>query len=124
VFSRRITAIQGRVRLWDEFSSGDRGERESRFWIASFYKVIRGRFCFQCKSLALVLFYADIKVSRFDRYAFCLSGLIWIHIFSLVEGICEYCCWGCKSLASVACDPDSQLRPTLSDLLAGMRFEC
>jgi hypothetical protein len=39
VFSRRITVIQGKVRLCDEFASGDL--RASRFWIASSYEVIR-----------------------------------------------------------------------------------
>jgi hypothetical protein len=63
VFSRRITVIQGSVRLRDEFWSGDRGDLQTRFWIISSSEVIRERFFFQCQSLASVTFEADTKVS-------------------------------------------------------------
>jgi hypothetical protein len=49
LFSRRITIIQARVQLCDEFWSvdrGDRGDRESRFWIASSDEVIHDGFFF------------------------------------------------------------------------------
>jgi hypothetical protein len=124
VFSRRIMVIQGRVRFCDEFSSDDRVKRKTRFWIASSYEVIC-TCCFSgCKSLASVTFDADAKVSRFDGSAFRQSGLTSIRIPSSVEVICETCFSGCSSLASVTHDPGSKLRPTLSRLLAGMRFKC
>jgi hypothetical protein len=122
VFSRRITVIQGRVRLCDEFSSGDR--MASCFWIVSSYEVICKR-CFErCESLVCVISDADTKVSRFEGYAFCESGLTSIHIPSSVEVICEGCCYRCQLFASVTRDPSSKLRPTLSRLLAGVGFEC
>jgi hypothetical protein len=108
--------------IYDKFSSGDHDGQESRFWIASSYEVIRDHFFFQCKSLALVTFDSDTKVSRFDGSAFSKSDLTSIHIPSSVELICEYCFSGCESLISITCDPGSKLRTTLSGLLAGVRF--
>jgi hypothetical protein len=37
VFSRRITVVQGLLQFCHEFLSSDRGNLESRFWIASSY---------------------------------------------------------------------------------------
>jgi hypothetical protein len=123
VFSRRITVVQGILRLCSAFSIDDQSAQGRRFWIASFYEAICER-CFSgCKSLASVTFDADTKVSRFEGSAFSKSGLTSIHIPSSVEMTCESCFSECKSLASVTHDPDSKLRPTLSGLLAGVLFD-
>jgi hypothetical protein len=61
------------------------------------------------KSLSSVTFDPDTKVSRFDPYAFCKSGLTSIHIPSSVEVISKYCFSKCKSLASVTFDSDTKV---------------
>jgi hypothetical protein len=93
------------------------------FHIPSSVEVICEHCFSECKSLASVLFDSDIKVLRFDRYAFSCNGLTSIHILSSFEAIYEHCFSECKSLASVTRDPGSKLHPTLSDLLVGVRFE-
>jgi hypothetical protein len=114
VFSRQVTVVQGILWLCHDFSSSDQGDQEPHFWIASSYEAIC-KDCFsECKSLVSVTFDADSTVSRFDAFAFSLSGLTSIYIPSFIEVICEYCFYQCESLASVAFDVDSKVS----------RFDC
>jgi hypothetical protein len=112
-FSRRITVVQGRVGLCNEFSRIELGPGSqgfsSRLWIASSYEVIC-ELCFsECKLLASVTFDAHTKISRFEGYAFSYSGLTSIHIPSSIEVICEGCFSQCKSLVSVTFDSDTKV---------------
>jgi hypothetical protein len=92
--------------------------------IPSSVEVICERCFSECRSLTFITFDSYTKVSRVDRYAFYLNGLTSTHIPLSVELICEGCFRGCESLISVMYDPSSKLYPTLSGLLAGVRFSC
>jgi hypothetical protein len=82
-------------------------------------------FCFfYCKSLAFVTFDANSRLSRLEKQAFCKSGLQSIHLPGSLEVICESCFFYCCYLTSVAFDPRSRIRARVSDLQAGIPFDC
>jgi hypothetical protein len=81
--------------------------------------------CFgYCKLFASVTFDANSRLSRLKKEAFSCSGLQSIHLPGSLEVICESCFSSCHSLISVAFDPRSRIRARVSDLQAGIPFDC
>jgi Zn-dependent M16 (insulinase) family peptidase len=73
-FHRRLTVVQGKIQLSYDFSTGDQEHWENRIWLASSLKMIDEGSIFECKSLELVIFEADSKLSRFEGSAFYKSA--------------------------------------------------
>jgi hypothetical protein len=81
--------------------------------------------CFSyCKSLTSVTFDANSRLSRLEKQGFCWNGLQSIHLPGSLEVICKSCFSHCHSLTSVAFDPRSRIRPRVSNLQAGIPFDC
>jgi hypothetical protein len=81
--------------------------------------------CFSsCRSLASVTFDTNSRLSHLESRAFSESGLQSIHFPESLEVICKSCFSRCRSLTSVAFDPRSRIRARVSDLQAGIQFDC
>jgi hypothetical protein len=84
-----------------------------------------GEWCFyDCRSLVSIKFecYRDFgtSLSELANSEFYRSGLISIHLPASVTVIGDCCFHGCRSLASITCDPASPFRGSEPDLLAGV----
>jgi hypothetical protein len=81
--------------------------------------------CFSsCDSFASVTFDVNSRLSRLEKQAFSLSALQSIHLPGSFEVICESCFSSCDFLTSIAFDPRSLIRVQVSDLQAGIPFDC
>jgi hypothetical protein len=81
--------------------------------------------CFDsCNSLASVTFDSNSRLSRLESGAFRESGLQSIHLPGSLEVICESCFSHCHWLTSITFDHRSRIRARVSDLKAGIPFDC
>jgi hypothetical protein len=81
--------------------------------------------CFHsCKSLTSVTFDANSRLSRLEKQPFYGSGLQSIHLPGSLEVICESCFSSCYCLTSITFDRRSPIRAQVSDLKAGIPFDC
>jgi hypothetical protein len=81
--------------------------------------------CFSfCNSLTSVTFDANSRLSLLAKRAFSRSVLQSIHLPGSLEVICESCFSLRYFLTSITFDPRSPIRARVSDLQAGIPFDC
>jgi hypothetical protein len=94
------------------------------WWFPSSVEVICERYLFLGKSLTSVTFESNSRLSRVGKEVFYWSGLQSIHHPGSLEVTCKLCFSDCHSLTSVALDPSLRIRVRISDLQAGIPFDC
>jgi hypothetical protein len=95
-----------------------------RYWFPSSVEVICESCFSSCDLLASVTFEANSRLSRLKKLAFSESELQLIHLPNSLEVICEGSFLCCESLTSVTFDPGSRICASVSDLRAGIPFDC